>query len=72
MATYFINNPVDIAPNYEGRATVEVNINTQQSTLHLTNVNALDSRIYQCSVMILNDGEGTTSATTSLMVLGEN
>nr|XP_040058470.1 cell surface A33 antigen-like [Gasterosteus aculeatus aculeatus] len=69
VATYFINNPVDIAPNYEGRATVEVNINTQQSTLHLTNVNALDSRIYQCSVMILNDGEGTTSATTSLMVL---
>ncbi|XP_033473932.1 cell surface A33 antigen-like [Epinephelus lanceolatus] len=69
VATYFINNPVDIAPNYEGRATMEVSLDNQVSTLTLTKVTMQDSRSYQCSVMIPNDDEGTTAATTSLLVL---
>ncbi|XP_029315497.1 cell surface A33 antigen [Cottoperca gobio] len=67
VATYFINNPIDIAPKYEGRAFVEVN--HQVSTLRLTGLTMQDSRSYQCSVMIPNDDEGTTAATTSLLVL---
>lgn len=70
MATYFINNPIDIAPNYEGRAIME--IDGQTSRLHLSKVTMKDSRRYQCSVMIPNDDEGTTAATTSLLVLGKN
>ncbi|XP_073329957.1 V-set and immunoglobulin domain-containing protein 1-like [Pagrus major] len=69
VATYYINNPVDIAPAYEGRATLEVDISGQVSTLRLTQVTMQDSRRFQCSVMIPNDDEGTTSATTSLLVL---
>lgn len=72
MATYFINNPIDIAPNYEGRASMEVDIDRQVSTLRLTKVTMQDSRNYQCSVLIPNDDEGTTAAATSLLVLGEN
>ncbi|XP_026151573.1 cell surface A33 antigen-like [Mastacembelus armatus] len=69
VATYFLNNPVDIAPAYEGRAFMEVDINKQVSTLLLTKVTMQDSRRFQCSVMIPNDDEGTTAATTSLLVL---
>nr|XP_046260874.1 cell surface A33 antigen-like [Scatophagus argus]XP_046260875.1 cell surface A33 antigen-like [Scatophagus argus] len=69
VATYFLNTPIDIAPDYEGRASVDVNIETQVSTLHLTKVTMQDSRRYQCSVMIPNDDEGTTAASTSVLVL---
>lgn len=72
MATYFLNNPVDIAPAYEGRAFLTVDVNKRVSTLRLTKVTMKDSRRFQCSVMIPNDDEGTTAATTSLLVLGEN
>ncbi|KAM8856193.1 uncharacterized protein AB9W97_020659 [Spinachia spinachia] len=67
VSTYFINKPVTIASEYKGRAFVEVDINRQVSTLRLTKVKIRDSRSYQCSVMIPNDG--TSSATTSLLVL---
>lgn len=70
VATYFLNNPVDIAAAYQGRATVDVDIINQVSTLRLTKVTMQDNRRYQCSVMI--SSEGTTSATTSLVVLGES
>ncbi|KAM6955173.1 cell surface A33 antigen-like [Lycodopsis pacificus] len=69
VATYFINNPIDIAPDYEGRAFMEVDVDRRVSTLRLTKVNMQDNRSYQCSVRIPNDDEGTTSATTSLLVL---
>lgn len=72
MATYFLNNPIDIAPAYEGRAFLEVDPDRQVSTLRLIKVTMEDSRRFQCSVMIPNDDEGTTAATTSLLVLGEN
>lgn len=71
MASYFLNNPVDIAPAYEGRASLQNDINKQVSTLHLTKVTMQDSRRYQCGVTIPNDIEGITAATTSLLVLGE-
>uniref|UniRef100_A0A8C4I2T8 Glycoprotein A33 n=1 Tax=Dicentrarchus labrax TaxID=13489 RepID=A0A8C4I2T8_DICLA len=69
VATYFSNNVVDIAPAYEGRAFLEVDLNQQMSVLRLTKVTAQDSRSYQCSVRIPNDDEGTPTATTSLLVL---
>lgn len=72
MATYFLNNRVDIAPTYEGRAFLEVNMDKQVSTLRLTKVKMEDSRRFQCNVIIPNDDEGTTRASTSLLVLGEN
>nr|XP_061827903.1 cell surface A33 antigen-like [Nerophis lumbriciformis] len=69
VATFFLNNPVDISPAYEGRATLEVDVARQQSTLHLTKLTVKDSRNFQCSVRIPNDDEGTTAASTSLLVL---
>ncbi|XP_057709063.1 cell surface A33 antigen-like [Corythoichthys intestinalis] len=69
VATYFINNPVDIAPPYEGRAFMEVDLAKQRSTLRLTKLTVQDSRHFQCSVKIPNDDEGTTAASTSLLVL---
>ncbi|XP_061649110.1 cell surface A33 antigen-like [Phyllopteryx taeniolatus] len=69
VATYFLNNAVDIAPAYEGRAFMEVDVATQQSTLRLTKLTVQDSRHFQCSVKIPNDDEGTTASSTSLLVL---
>lgn len=71
VATYYLNKVIDIAPAYEGRATLEVDLDRKVSTLRLTKVTIQDSRRFQCSVMIPGDDEGTTSATTSLLVLGE-
>ncbi|XP_060909362.1 cell surface A33 antigen-like [Labrus mixtus] len=69
VATYFINNPIDISPAYEGRAFVEVDVNSKVSTLRLTKVTMKDNRDFQCSVKVPNDDEGVTAATTSLLVL---
>lgn len=72
MATYFLNLPIDIAPPYEGRASLVVDINKKMSVLNLTKLTMQDNRHYQCNVLIPNDDEGTTVASTSLLVLGEN
>lgn len=72
VGTYFLNSRTDIAPTYEGRAFLDVNMEKRVSTLRLMNVKMVDSRRFQCSVIIPNDDEGTTRASTSLLVLGEN
>lgn len=72
MATFFLNNPVDIAPAYENRATLHVDVDQKTSTLTLTDVTMKDNRRFQCSVQVPGDDEGTTAAITSLLVLGEN
>ncbi|KAK2905932.1 coxsackievirus and adenovirus receptor [Channa argus] len=68
VGTYFSNNPTDIAPAYEGRASLDVDFVKKVSTLHLTKVTVQDSRGYQCSVRIPGDDAGTLAATTSLLV----
>lgn len=72
VGTYFGNNRVDIAPTYEGRASLDVDMEQKVSTLRLTKVKMEDSRRFQCSVTIPNDDEGITRASASLLVLGEN
>uniref|UniRef100_A0A4W6FGT2 Ig-like domain-containing protein n=1 Tax=Lates calcarifer TaxID=8187 RepID=A0A4W6FGT2_LATCA len=69
VATYFTNAPTDIAPAYEGRASLEVDLTNHVSTLQLKKVTMQDNRSFQCSVIIPGDDEGTTAATTSLLVL---
>ncbi|XP_072253736.1 V-set and immunoglobulin domain-containing protein 1-like [Leuresthes tenuis] len=69
VASYFINNPIDIASAYEGRVFMEVNMDSGTSTLRFTEVTITDSRSYQCSVRIAGDTEGSPTATTSLLVL---
>uniref|UniRef100_A0A3Q0SVX3 Glycoprotein A33 (transmembrane), paralog b n=1 Tax=Amphilophus citrinellus TaxID=61819 RepID=A0A3Q0SVX3_AMPCI len=59
--------PVEIAPSYEGRASMEVN--NQVSTLHLTKVTMQDNRRFQCSILIPGDDDGTPAVTTTLLVL---
>lgn len=71
MGTFFLNKPIDIAPSYEGRAFLEVDMDQKQSTLRLTKVTIEDSRRFQCSVTIPNDDEGRSAHSTSLLVLGE-
>ncbi|XP_017265643.1 cell surface A33 antigen [Kryptolebias marmoratus] len=69
VASFFLNKPAEISPSYEGRASLEVDVNGGTSTLRLTKVTIKDSRHYQCSVRIFGDDEGTTAATTSVLVL---
>ncbi|XP_053184387.1 V-set and immunoglobulin domain-containing protein 1-like [Scomber japonicus] len=69
VATFFTDSTVDIVPEYENRVRLEVDTTTHVSTLHLTKVTMQESHKFQCSVMIPGDDEGTTSATTSLLVL---
>lgn len=71
MGTYFLNNPIDIAPTYEGRAFLDVDMENKQSTLRLTKVTMDDNRRFQCSVIIPNDDEGNTADSTTLLVLGK-
>ncbi|CAN9497507.1 unnamed protein product [Ophioblennius macclurei] len=69
VATVFKDLHADIAPAYEGRASMEMDATQRTSTLTLYRVELEDSRSYQCSVTIPNDDEGTPAATTSLLVL---
>lgn len=69
VATEYMNQVTDIAPPYEGRVTIKTDINQRTSTLTISRVTSQDNRNYQCSVKIPNDDEGTTAATTSLLVL---
>uniref|UniRef100_UPI003AAE58D7 V-set and immunoglobulin domain-containing protein 2-like n=1 Tax=Centroberyx gerrardi TaxID=166262 RepID=UPI003AAE58D7 len=69
VATYFLNGPVNIAPDYEGRASLSVDVAKKESILRLSRVTQQDNRTFQCSVIIPNDDEGNTAATTSLLVL---
>ncbi|KAM4730701.1 cell surface A33 antigen-like [Anableps anableps] len=69
VASFFLNSAVDIAPSYEGRASLEVDIPKGIATLHLKKLTMEDSRHYQCSVRIPNDDEGTPIASTSVLVL---
>ncbi|XP_037542459.1 cell surface A33 antigen [Nematolebias whitei] len=68
VASYFLNKPVVISPSYEGKAFLEIDIRGGTSKLRLTQLTMKDSRLYQCSVRIYGD-DGTTAATTSLLVL---
>lgn len=72
VATFYLNSRVDIAPAYEGRAFLNVDMDQQVSTLQITKVKVEDTGRFQCSVLIPDDDEGTTRATTSILVLGEN
>lgn len=63
---------MDVAPEYENKAFLDVDMDQRVSTLRLTKVTVEDSRRFQCSVIIPNDDEGTTRASTSLLVLGEH
>ncbi|XP_043988183.1 cell surface A33 antigen-like [Gambusia affinis] len=69
VASFFLNSPVDIAPAYEGRATLDVDVDRGLATLHLKKLTMEDSRHYQCSVRIPNDDEGKPIASTSVLVL---
>uniref|UniRef100_A0A3P9NXS0 Glycoprotein A33 n=1 Tax=Poecilia reticulata TaxID=8081 RepID=A0A3P9NXS0_POERE len=68
-AEMFSGFPVDIAPSYEGRATLVVDVDNGVATLLLKKLTMEDSRYYQCSVRIPNDDEGTPIASTSVLVL---
>ncbi|XP_041858614.1 cell surface A33 antigen-like isoform X2 [Melanotaenia boesemani] len=69
VASYFLNSPVDISPAYEDRVSLEVNVASGTSTLHFTKATMQDNRTFQCSVKIPGDSEGTTAASTFLLVL---
>ncbi|XP_028991824.1 cell surface A33 antigen-like [Betta splendens] len=69
VATYYSSPVVDIAPPYEGRTSLVVDIQKKVSVLTLTKLTMQDNRRYQCNVLIPNDDEGTTIAGTSLLVL---
>ncbi|KAL3969769.1 hypothetical protein ACER0C_027566 [Sarotherodon galilaeus] len=69
VATAWYGKPVEISPAYEGRASLDIDPNTRVSTLHLTQLTMQENRQFQCGVDIYGDSDGTTHATTSLVVL---
>lgn len=71
MATYFLGSSSDIAPRYEGRASLEVSVAQRTSTLRIGELTMEDNRQYQCNVQVPNDDEGKTAAITTVLVLGE-
>ncbi|KAJ0005529.1 hypothetical protein NQD34_015423, partial [Periophthalmus magnuspinnatus] len=70
VATFYSNlNRVDISPDYEGRASLDIDSSKLTSALHLTKVTMGDNGNFQCSVLIPGDDEGTSAATTFVLVL---
>uniref|UniRef100_A0A3B4A8L1 Ig-like domain-containing protein n=1 Tax=Periophthalmus magnuspinnatus TaxID=409849 RepID=A0A3B4A8L1_9GOBI len=60
---------IDISPDYEGRASLDIDSSKLTSALHLTKVTMGDNGNFQCSVLIPGDDEGTSAATTFVLVL---
>nr|XP_055071874.1 cell surface A33 antigen [Misgurnus anguillicaudatus] len=69
IGTHYSYKPLaDIGKEYEGKASIETNLNTQQSMLKLKQVSIKESRPIRCYVQIPEDIEGQTSDSTFLLV----
>ncbi|XP_030643419.1 cell surface A33 antigen [Chanos chanos] len=70
FGTYYSNDGhIDIGPDYEGKASIETDLDQKVSRLTLNHVTVQESRDIKCQVQIPGDDEGQTFDTTNLVVL---
>ncbi|XP_077072902.1 cell surface A33 antigen isoform X4 [Siphateles boraxobius] len=69
FGNYYSNTrKVDIGPQYEGKATIDTDLNAKTSKLTLKQVTLKESRIIKCYVQIPGDIDGKTADNTFLLV----
>ncbi|XP_073702502.1 cell surface A33 antigen [Garra rufa] len=68
FGNYYSHGKVDIGPDYQGKASIETDLDAKSSKLTLKEVTLKESRTIRCFIQIPGDIEGRTSDTTFLLV----
>lgn len=72
VATFYsVNTVTDIAPSYEGRASLDVDIAKGKANLKLSSISLMDNKEFECRVQIPFDDKGKLADTAKLVVLGK-
>lgn len=72
LTHYAITLITDIAPPYEGRASVDVDVAQGKANLKLSSITMADNKVYECRVQIPHDDEGKPVDRAKLVVLGNH
>lgn len=67
---YSTTSQTDIAPAYEGRTSLDVDIAQGKANLKLSSITLADNKVFECRVQIPGDDEGKLADTAKLVVLG--
>lgn len=60
----------DIAADYEGRVSHDIDIATGKANLKISKITLAENKEFQCRVLIPGDDEGTPADNARLVVLG--
>ncbi|KAG8001287.1 Pirin, partial [Nibea albiflora] len=70
ILTHYAYAPrTDITQEYEGRASVNIDLSRGQANLRLSSITLADNKIFECRAQIPGDDEGTRAARARLVVL---
>lgn len=68
---YYSEKPtIDIVPEYEQRATLDVDVASGKANLKLSSLTLAENTVFKCRVQIPGDDKGKISDTARLVVLG--
>lgn len=71
IVTYYSSNAItDVAPEYEGQAALDVDIDSGKANLKLSSITLAENKVFECRVPIPLDGKGQVADTAKLVVLG--
>ncbi|XP_056871409.1 cell surface A33 antigen-like [Takifugu flavidus] len=70
ILTHYSSTAVtDISPPYEGRASLDVDVDQGKANLKLSSIKMEDNKVFECRVQIPRDDEGKPVDTAKLVVL---
>ncbi|XP_042349133.1 cell surface A33 antigen-like [Plectropomus leopardus] len=69
IATYFSTGTTDISSQYEGRASLDVDVPTGKADLRLSSITLAENKVFECRVQIPGDDEGKPADTARVVVL---
>lgn len=71
IVTYYSSKDItDVAPAYEGRISLDVDIAKGKANLKLFSISLADNKEFECRVLIPLDDTGKVADTARLVVLG--
>lgn len=71
LTHYYPSGITDIAPQFEGRVALDVDVAKGKANLKITSISLADNKVFECRVQIPKDDEGKRVDTARLVVLGE-
>ncbi|XP_047435696.1 cell surface A33 antigen-like [Mugil cephalus] len=69
LTYYYPNNITDIKNEYEGRLSLDFDLNTGKANLRISSITLVDNENFECRVNIPGDDEGEPFDSTRLVVL---